>query len=884
MRKFLVISAAFLITFQIVYAYNKDESRQKKVTAVKLTQQINLDGILSESVWKLNPVNNFIQQEPVEGDPASEQTNVWVAYDETHIYFAGNLMDSEPQEIDESLMRRDNMVKSDWFFIYIDPYFDRRTGYYFAVNPGGSVLDGTLYNDSRLDDKWDGIWEVETSVSTEGWSFEMRIPFSQLRFNDSQDMKWGINFNRDIKRKNEMNFYVMVPKAESGFVSHFATLEGLTGIKPKQRLEFLPYIVQKAQYLKHDIDDPFYSASQYQTSFGVDFKVGLGSNLTIDGTVNPDFGQVEVDPAVVNLSAFETFYQEKRPFFIEGENIFRYGRGGINNSWGFNFGVPDLFYSRRIGRLPQGGVPDYDYVDYPNETRILGAAKLSGKLGESVSFGALSALTERTYATLSTGGLESSEEVEPLTHYGVLRTSNEYDEGRHGLGMIFTSVNRDLKNSSLYDQLVSQAYTAGVDGWTTLDDDGTYVVNGSFVGSYIKGSEAAIEEKQVMPYRYFQRPDRTSNILDPTLTSLKGWYSRFMLNKQKGNFYINTAIGAASPGFENNDLGFQYNADKINGHLVLGYQWFEPGIIFRQKRIFLSHFRSYDFEGNNISNGLFLFSFLEFLNFYRIRLMADYGFERYDNTLTRGGPIVLDPSGYSFNIDINSDGSKEFMLGSKIDYRENTIGSRRFGLGFDITWKPSTQIYFSIGPSYQKNINMLQWVDNFEDPFASQTYQHRYVFGEIDQETFSGNIRLNWTFTPQLSLQLFLQPLFSVGDYTNFKELAESRTYDYNIYGEGVSTIDYDGENDEYIVDPDGNGPAEPFSFANPNFNYKSLRGNLVLRYELLPGSVFYFVWTHDKLNSDNAGDFNLNRDFNDLISAEANNIFMLKFSYWLDI
>jgi hypothetical protein len=884
MRKFFIYAAAFLIPFIIISASTKDESRQKKVQAVKLTGKIDLDGILSEPVWKSNPTDNFIQQEPDEGSPASEETYVWVAYDDTHIYFAGNMLDSAPNEIDQSLMRRDNMVKSDWFFIYIDPYFDRRTGYYFAVNPGGSILDGTIYNDSRLDDKWDGIWEVQTHVNSEGWSFEMRIPFSQMRFNETEDMKWGVNFNRDIMRKNEMDFYVMVPKSESGFVSHFATLEGLKGIKPKQRLEFLPYIVQKAQYLQHETDDPFYSANQYETSFGLDFKVGLGSNLTIDGTINPDFGQVEVDPAVVNLSAFETFYQEKRPFFIEGENIFRYGYGGVNNNWSFNFSVPDLFYSRRIGRTPQGVVPDYDYLDYPNETRIIGAAKLTGKMSESVSIGGLSAITERTYSSLSTDGNITEEQVEPLSHYGVLRTSKEYDEGRHGLGMIFTSTNRDLRNSQLYNQLVSQAYTAGMDGWTTLDADETYVVNGSLVGSYIYGSEAAVEEKQLMPYRYFQRPDRTRNKLDPTLTSLSGWYSRIMLNKQKGNFYINTAIGAVSPGFENNDLGFQYNADKINGHLVLGYQWFQPDNIFRQKRLYLAHFKSYDFEGNNIGNGFFLFSFMEFLNFYRARIMAGYDLEKYDNTLTRGGPIVLDPSGYFFRIFLSSDGSKEFILGTNIDYRSDSMGSYRAGLGFDITWKPSTQIYFSFGPAYQKNFDMLQWIDNFEDPVAVNTYEHRYVFGEIDQETFSANIRLNWTFTPQLSLQLFLQPLFSLGNYTTFKELAGPRTYDYNFYGEGGSTIDYDSENSEYTVDPDGDGPAEPFTFSNPDFNYKSLRGNLVLRYEMLPGSVFYFVWTHDKLNDENAGDFNLDRDFNNLINAEANNILMLKFSYWLDI
>ena len=387
-------------------------------------------------------------------------------------------------------MRRDRVVLSDWLWIFLDPYNDDRTGNYFAVNAGGSICDGTLYNDGWQDDSWDGIWEAKSRIDDKGWYTEVRIPFTQLRFNEAQEMVWGINLNRDIKRKHEMSFLVMIPKDESGFASKFADLTGLNGIKPKQRFEVLPYLVQKAQYLRHDNDDPFYADNQYQTSFGADFKASIGSNLNLDVTVNPDFGQVEVDPAIVNLSAFENFFDEKRPFFIEGANTFQFGYGGANNNWGFNFSNPNLFYSRRIGRSPQGDVSADGFADIPTETRILGAAKLSGKIDETWSLGVLSAFTEKTSARIETedNGI-IKETVEPFTHYGVLRTQKEFNSGRQALGMIFTSVNRDLKTSNLSDILSENAYTYGLDGWTFLDDDETYVVTGSVIGSYVHGNE-----------------------------------------------------------------------------------------------------------------------------------------------------------------------------------------------------------------------------------------------------------------------------------------------------------------------------------------------------------------------------------------------------------
>ncbi len=853
----------------------------KKLKAVKLSQSINFDGKLTESVYNQNnPLKEFIQRDPDEGKPSTELTNVWVTYDEANIYVSARLFDSDPSSIDKSLARRDSWIDSDWFFFYVDPYLDKKTGYFFAVNPGGSLLDGTFFNDSWNDDSWDGIWEAKSSVDEEGWCVEMKIPFSQLRFKEADEMKWGVNFKREIKRRNEASYFIMVPKKESGFVSHFAELEGLDGIKPRQRFEVLPYVVQKAQYLRHDNSDPFYKGNQYKTSLGADLKIGLGTNLNVDATINPDFGQVELDPAVVNLSAFETHFSEKRPFFIEGRTLFWFGYGGANNNWSFNFGNPTLFYSRRIGRSPQGSVSDNDYADYPNETKILGAAKLTGKIDEAWSVGALSAVTERTYATLFLNDESFKEEVEPFTHYGVFRTQKEFNGGKQGLGMIITSVNRDLRTESLTDRLSRQAYTFGVDGWTFLDEDETYVINGSMVGSYTSGTEEYLQNLQQRSYRYFQRPDATFSNYDPTRKSLSGFYGRMMLNKQKGNFYVNSSLGIVSPGFEYNDLGFQWWSDKINGHIVLGYSWYEPDNIFRRKWVRAAHFRDYDFEGNNLNNGVMVFSGFQFLNYYGFDFNASYNFEDYTKTLTRGGPIAKDPSEYSFSLSGYSDSREKIVVYANTSYWKEAVGSYGTRVGFEIEWKPNSQINFSIGPSYAKTFQKRQYVDTFDDPLAVNTYNTRYIFGELNQETVSASIRLNWTFTPTLSLQLFVQPLFAVGSYNNFKELSQPRSLEYTTY----ENVSYNSDEEVYIVDPDGNGEAEAFELEDPNFNFKSLRGNLVLRYEVTPGSILYLVWSHDKINFQDAGQFNLARDFKNLWSSEANNVFLVKFSYWLDI
>ncbi len=880
MKQFLF----YIILFVSYSISTQSKDSLKSYNAEKIQVKFILDGELNESFYNRSPLKEFTQKNPSEGEPASEETNVWVNYDANYIYISAKLFDKESDKIDKSLSRRDSWIQSDWFIFYVDPYNDKRTGYYFGVNPAGSINDGIIYNDSWNTDSWDGLWDVKTSVQNDGWSLEMRIPFSQLRFTEAEFMTWGVNFERDIKRKNEESYFVMVPKDENGFVSRFASLTGLNGIKSSKRFEFFPYLVQKAQYLKHDSDDPFYKSNQYPTSIGADIKVGIGSNLNIDATINPDFGQVEVDPAVLNLSAFETFFDEKRPFFIEGSNIFNFGVGGSNSNWGFNFGNPDFFYSRRIGRSPSGDVSDNDFVDYPRETRILGAAKITGKIDESLSIGAISAVTEKTYATLFTSGIKSKEVIEPLTHYGIFRAQKEFNDGNQSLGLMFTSVNRALNNNSLSSQFSNQAYTFGFDGWSFLDNEQLYVLNASFLGSYTSGTSEYLVDLQKQPYRYYQRPDAKYARLDSSRTSLTGFFSRIMLNKQRGNFYFNSSLGIASPGLEFNDLGFQWFADRINTHLALGYRWYEEDGIFRRKDVYLATFRSYNFDGNILSNGLWGRSTLQFLNYYQINFVGSYGFDTYSTTLTRGGVLAKNPSEYNLNIDLRSDNRENIIGYLGGSYSADKMNGWYYSIWTQLEFKPLPQLNFSIGPEYSRNLNRSQWVDNIDDPSAKNTYGIRSVFADLHQDMISGNIRLNWTFTPQLTLQLYIQPLFAIGKYSSFKELNEPASYDFIEYGTENTAISYDENNEEYSVNPDVSGNGQSFTISDPNFNFKSLRANLILRWEVRPGSIFYFAWSHDRTNFDDPGEFDLNRDFKNLWNAESDNVLLVKFSYWLDI
>ncbi len=858
------------------------------VRAHKLSEPVSVDGVLNEYMYRsIHPISNFVQKEPDQGAAPSEKTEVWVAYDDEALYIAARLYDSNPDSIMALLDRRDNLNTADWFGVFIDSYRDKRSGNYFVVGPAGSIGDGVMYNDDWDDDDWDGVWLAKTQVDETGWTMEMRIPFSQLRFQNKEKQVWGINFRRDIGRKNEQIYLVYTPRMESGYVSRFPELIGIEGIRPSNALEVLPFVTTKAEYTHPSPGNPFNNGSRYTPDLGADIRYGISSNLILNATVNSDFGQVEVDPAVVNLSDVESFFNEKRPFFVEGANIFtNYGQGGGRNFWNFNFPYTTPFYSRRIGRTPHGNdtLGSTDHLDMPFATRILGAGKVTGKIADVWNVGTIHAVTAREFADYKIGGIRNRAEVEPMTYYGVGRLQRDYNDGHQGIGILSTHTRRQFFDNALKDGLNSSGSFVGLDGWTFLDSSKTWVVTGYGNLSNVQGDRIRITQLQRNSQHYFQRPDASHVDVDSNATSMTGYAARFYLIKQKGNTFFNSSLGFINPRYEVNDLGFLSRADVVNMHVGAGYNWTEPDGTFRRKELGGGIGQSYDFQNNLIHRVIVHFGFAQLMNYYTLNWsFAVNPNETVNNRRTRGGPLTINKPGYETNFLLNSDNSKDVVAEASFNsYNSDHTEYKNFN--FWIQYRPAPHITFSIGPQFEDETQRLMYIGEFEEPTATATYGHQYLFSQLAYKSVSANIRLNWTFTPTLSLQLYLQPLLSSGLYSKFKELSQSKTDNYLVYGKQGSTIQYVESTNRYLFDADGDGPSAAKSFDNPDFNFKSLRGNAVLRWEYLPGSVLYFVWTQNRNDEENNGDLQFNRSVDRLIRAKADNIFLVKLSYYFNM
>jgi uncharacterized protein DUF5916 len=825
-----------------------------QVRAVRLAQPITIDGSLTEAMWQsAERISGFLQRDPTEGAQPSESTVVYIAYDDAALYVAARLYDAHPDSIVARLARRDQSTNSDRFTLYVDPYHDKRSGFYFGITAAGTLHDGTLFNDEWDDDSWDGVWEGKVSRDAQGWTAELRIPYSQLRFVKQAAYVWGINFRRDIARKNEFDFLVYTPKNGSGFVSRFPDLVGIERIEPPRRLEVMPYMTTRAAFTPHAVGDPFNDGSQLTPGLGVDARIGLGSNLTLNATINPDFGQVEVDPAVVNLSDVETFFNEKRPFFVEGSSTFEFGFGGQRNFWGFNWPGPSFFYSRRIGRSLGVNAPPKGYADGPDGAHILGALKLTGKVAGSWNVGGLTAVTARERATLVDSlGARWGQEIEPLAAYGVYRAQKEFHKGRQGLGLLSTVAVRDFDDPTLRDGRNASALLFGADGWTFLDSSKTWVTTGWVGASRIAGTRARMVAVQQNSTHYFQQPDAGRSV-NSVATSLEGVAARFTLAKQRGNTFVNSAFGFISPGFDLNDLGFLSRTGIVNMHVGGGRTWTKPGKVFRYAEAGGALFRSYDWDGNINWSGAFHFGYVQFKNYYWINWNTAYNPWTVNNRRTRGGPLTLTPPGYQFGIDAGTDSRKTFTLntGAFTYYRSRT--DQEWSTYLNLQYRPAPNVSVTVGPNLSQGQYPLQYVDAIPDTAATATYGTRYVFARLSQTELSAGMRLNWTYSPTLSLQLYAQPLISAGKYDDFKQLARPRSYAFD-------------------------STAAPY---NPDFNFKSLRGNAVLRWEYLPGSTLYFVWTQSRSRSDPTGDFQFGDSMDRLLRAPAENIFMVKATYW---
>ena len=850
------------------------------VSASRLTGSINLDGKLDEPAWaSASPVTSFTQTDPTEGAAASEKTEVRVLVGPDALYIGARLFESNPANIRPRLSRRDEPVDGEVFAVTLDSRHDHLTGYYFRVTAGGAMRDAVAGGPNGLDLSWDAVWDAAVSTDSAGWSTEIRIPFSQLPYNRG-DRVWGIQFERYRWNKQEDDFFAFTPKKEVGGVARYGHLVGLGDLPAPSRVEITPYVSTRAEYLEVPPGNPFRDGKDYFASTGVDLKYRLTSSMTMSATVNPDFGQVEVDPAVVNLTAFETFFPEKRPFFVEGQELFRFGDLRTFNS----YGSPTYFFSRRIGRQPhrQIGGPGIVFVDAPQQTTIATAAKLTGKTRSGWSTGILNAVTTPETANFTDpSGAHLHAEVEPLSNYFVGRLRREMRQGNTVVGSVLTAVNRDLHDPALRNLLRSSAYVGGLDlnhSWKNRD----WAFDASLAGSQVQGLSSVIAATQQSSARYFQRPDARSFHFDPNRTSLSGYAGQAALIKSGGlHWGGNLAYQFTTPGLEVNDLGFQSQADRRAVSTDLFYQENKPGRFLRNWIVVGFTNQAWNYDGDITFNNYAGFVQGTFNNFAGLFMRADYSGEGFDDRLTRGGPVARQPR--SIATDVNYFTDRRKVYSASIDwYRSGDVeGQLAQSYSLQLAVQPKPGVRFSFEPNLQKAHSLAQYVTTSSDPLATRTYDNRYVFATIRQTTLALVTRADWTFTPKASLQLYLQPLISAADYTSFKELRRPRTFNFDVYGQDVGTISKTGG--VYTIDPDANGAtANSIQVPDPNFNFRSLRGNGVFRWEYRPGSALFFVWQQQRVGSEPFGDFDFSRDFRGLVRRHPDNVFTIKATYYL--
>ncbi len=864
--------------------------------AVRTTEDISIDGRMDEPAWMAAPATtDFYQVVPNEGQPITQPTEVRFLYDDDFLYIGGWMWDDG--EILGRMARRDQGVPDiDIFAVHLDGYHDHRTAVRIATSPGaGWVRDefivgargGGPGTGGSADISWDPVYDVASTVTDEGWFVEFAIPFSQLRFGSEPAQTWGLQIERKIRRHGEDVMWAFLPRNEPQGVARYGHLEGFENLPRSRGLEILPYTTARAEYKNiprssgANFDNPFRSGRDYFASAGADLKYRLGTNFTLDATVNPDFGQVEADPAVINLSAFETRVSERRPFFVEGADIFRFGEGAGGGS--------QLVNTRRIGRPPAGSLPSASqYADVPTSTTILGAARVTGRPTGGWSVGVLEAVSDHAVVPwVDASAVRSEAEIEPRTNYFAGRVRRDLNQGTNAFGIIATAVNRDLTDR-LRQEMHAAGYSAGLDGqlqWANRE----WAVSGALAGSRVTGDPAAIARTQRSSARYFRRVDADHLQYDSAATSLSGYFATVSGGRQRGAWTGGLGLDATSPGYEVNDFGFQSAADRINYGGDFGYRLPTTGRRFRSFNVTASAGLTQNFGRETLGKDLGLSVGATHLSQYGFNARFNKGFEAFDDRLTRGGPLVRAPGGWSAGLSFNTppQGALQPRLG--FNYSEDDAGGWRRSVNTGVTMRFRDVSELILAGSYSRSRSPAQYVTTIADSRASATYGNRYIFAPIGQTTLDLEVRLNLTFTRGLSLEVYTQPFLSSGDYGNLMELAAPRTFDFLEYGSDVGTIAR-GADGRYAIDPVGDA-AQTFTISDRDFSVRSLIGNAVLRWEWRPGSTLFLVWqqlrserpTSLGLPQGTYGNFHFGDDAERLFRIKPDNTFMIKVSYWLN-
>jgi hypothetical protein len=849
---------------------------RKHLRAVRNSGAVpRLDGRLSEPAWsQAEFVGDFLQKEPDEGAPPTEATEAGFLYDDEALWIGARMHSAAPTAIPKLVSRRDEPGNTERIIVTLDTYRDRRTAYSFALSVTGVRSDYYHPGDDEFwrDHSYDPVWEGRTHVDSTGWTAEIRIPFSQLRFNDAPQQVWGVTLNRWIPARNEDVFWVYVPRNTKGWSSYFGDLTGLEGIRPSRRLELLPYSAGDA-VLADGVpdDDPFRSDTDFDGRAGADLKMGLGPNLTLDGTVNPDFGQVEADPAEINLTQFETFFEERRPFFIEGSQLL------VGNG-------PGYFYSRRIGAPPPGGAAGR-FVDRPKDTTILGAAKLTGRLASGLSLGALAALTDREFARTagSAGGPQDRVEIAPRTGWGAARLQQEFGRSRSTLGLSLTGVSRALRaGQPLGDALNRHAYSGGAD-WLLRFRGGDYEVRGFAGLSWVDGSAADIRRLQTAPARYFQRPDAGHVDVDSTRTSLGGWTAMLRAERVGGAHWLwGGGVSAESPEFELNDAGQLQSADDIEGWAQIHYRETTPGRILRNYDVILTTDADLNFGGVRAATGIYLEGQCTWRNFTRNYVELIRAFGGLSDDHLRGGPLFRFPGSWSAWMEYggNFASTTEWEVAS--GYTRNDLGGWSWQLQAEYGRRLGDRLEAALAPSYVHSTAKRQYVTALAGG-PEATFGQRYVLAQLDASTLRLQLRATYAFSPDLTLEAYAEPFASTGRWDDFGELRAARSNDLRYYGTEGTRLERAPNDDLTIID----GPDTLFIPGREyrgDFEALSFRSSFVLRWEWRRGSTLFFIWQADRADFQPSRRLARPGDLWDALTARGADLLAVKATYWFAV
>jgi hypothetical protein len=819
-----------------------------------------IDGLLDDEIWKLGEwQGDFTQQQPVGGVDGTEKTYIKVLYDESNLFVSIVCNDDEPELIRDIFDRRD-ALSGDMTGIAIDSYNDRLTAFEFNLSAAGQKMDLKHLGDYQWDFNWNAVWDGATAKSDSGWVAEMKIPFSQMRYTNKEQHVWGMHVWRWIDRRQEEDQWQYIPLQAPAMVYLFGELKGVEQIRSSRQMEILPYVLFSAEKNASKSGSP-----DFGINGGIDAKVGISSDFTLDLTINPDFGQVEADPSVLNLTAFETFYEEKRPFFLEGNEI-------------FDFALDDdiPYYSRRIGAEPDfpGSWEGKQVLEKPRWTTILGAAKLTGRTRDGLSVGVINGLTAQEFGVAQDSVVEDEEiQVAPLSNYLASRIKKEFDGGNTIVGGMFSMVNRFSPEAAIQDLLPSMAVVGGLDLLHYWDNK-NYYLEAKAMGSQLRGSKEAILEKQLSHIHRFQRPDADYLEVDSLRENLSGSGGLVRVGKKGGKFNFSLAGQYRSPGINLNDMGYIRQADFAGEMVELAYRMNEPGKWVRNYTLEFTQEAEWSFGGENTNNRSGLMFNLKTNKLWSLILAYGFDASHLDTRELRGGPALRTDGEHQSGLMIMSNGSKDLSGSVGFHYNQYVVeGSHQEVLYATITWLPIRRIKLSLNPSYQTRIFHQQYVSTL-----MEAGEALYLTGMIDQQTASLTFRGELFITPELSIQYYGSPFYSVGKYSEFKRVNQSGAKSLDDRFE-VLDVSYNSADNSYSFDHNAN----TWSFDNPDFSFMQFRSNLVLRWEYNLGSTLYFVWAHDR--SDWQSAYNPVSDITgDLFAIPGNNVFMIKLNFWFNL